>query len=81
MNQMSTTRPATAGAGERFTRLLELQDEFFRDMRPQDKDRMVQQHLAAARSTGKRLEVLCDMTALILSMRSVTGKEESDVRK
>lgn len=48
--------------------------EMIRTQSPQERDRMLQQHLAQARGPQRNAMLLCQMTALILKLRA--GRDE-----
>jgi len=70
---------STSEMTERFNRLCEMQDRLWRSMPPADKDRILQSHLAAARSPSTRLTMVCKMTDSLRCLRRAAayypGKE------
>ena len=66
-------------ACERFVRLCRMTDEMLAKMTPAERDRMMQEHLAAARGPERNLELLCNMTETLLALRKQTQtKGDSD---
>lgn len=62
-------------ASRQLQRTLELQADYFNAMSPQAKDRLMQEHLAAASSRARKLANVLDMTAFVLSLRAQAAKE------
>lgn len=68
-------------SGERLARLLQMQDAYFRDMSPQQRDRLMQAHLASARTPAKRLQAVCELTTLVFGLRAATRNGGDSCRK
>ncbi len=47
-------------ATARFRQLVEMMDEYLRTMPPPERDRMMQRHLAEAKTPSQRFRTLCD---------------------
>ncbi len=61
--------PASTELGERFLLLCRMTDEMMRSMSPADRDRMLQEHLAAARGPGRNFLLLCQMSDALAGVR------------
>ncbi len=72
---MSTTDPDTL---ERAVRLRRMTADYLRAMSPQERDRMMQVHLAQARGPAKNLELLRSMTAMMVRIKK--ARQEQDGR-
>lgn len=71
---MSTTDPDTL---ERAVRLRRMTAEYLRAMSPQERDRMMQVHLAQARGPAKNLELLRSMTAMMVRIRKAQREQDA----
>ena len=71
---MSTTDPDTL---ERALRLRRMTAEYLRAMSPQERDRMMQVHLAQARGPAKNLELLRSMTAMMVRIRKAQRQQDA----
>ncbi len=66
--------------GKRAERLWTLMDDYIKRMTPQQRDRILQVHLAQARGPVRNLRLLCDSTALLLrARRTIQTMEEPHV--
>ena len=66
----------------RAVRLRRLMDASLANQTPQERDRIMQMHLAQARGPLRNAVLLCDMTAMLLRARQAAEPEErQDVRK
>ncbi len=74
---MSPTDPDTL---ERAVRLRLMTAEYLRAMSPQERDRMMQVHLAQARGPAKNLELLRSMTAMMVRIRKAQREQDSKNR-
>ncbi len=72
---MPRTDPDTL---ERAVRLRRMTAEYLRAMSPQERDRMMQVHLAQARGPQKNLELLRRMTAMMVQIKK--ARQEQDGR-
>lgn len=73
---MSDTCVDPDDLGERLRRICEMTDAMLSHMTPQDRDRMLQVHLAAARGSMRNFALLCQMTDELAPIRrSLLGKE------
>ncbi len=72
---MARTDPDTL---ERAVRLRRMTAEYLRAMSPQERDRMMQVHLAQARGPAKNLELLRRMTAMMVRIKK--AQQEQDGR-
>jgi len=70
---MSTTDPDTL---ERAVLLRRMTADYLRAMSPQERDRMMQVHLAQARGPAKNLELLRRMTAMMVRIKK--ARQEQD---
>jgi hypothetical protein len=68
-----------ADLGERFLKICAMTDERLKQMSPAERDRMLQIHLAATRSMGKKFILLCQMTDAFASVRRERLSKESGV--
>ena len=64
--------PAT---GERLVKLCRMTQEMLDRMTDAQRDRMLQEHLAAARCPEKNLQRLCEMTQALLDLRRACKAE------
>ena len=71
---MNTTDPDTL---ERAVRLRRMTAEYLRAMSPQERDRMMQVHLAQARGPAKNLELLRSMTAMMVRIRKAQREQDA----
>ena len=74
---MSTTDPDTL---ERAVRLRRMTAEYLRAMSPQERDRMMQVHLAQARGPAKNLALLRSMTAMMVRIRKAQREQDTKNR-
>ncbi len=58
----------------RLVRLCEMNQQMLERMTNAERDRILQTHLAEARGPEKNLQVLCEMSDLIRSLRSRAGQ-------
>jgi hypothetical protein len=63
---------------ERATRLRRMTAEYVRDMKPHERDRLMQVHLAQARGPIKNVMLLRQMTATVLRIRKGRQTEVND---
>ena len=68
-------RVAGAAACERFAHLGRMTREMLSRMTPAERDRMMQEHLAAARGPERNLQLLCDTVHALLAMRGQSRSE------
>ena len=61
--------PVSTELGERFLLLCRMTDDMMRRMAPCDRDRMLQEHLAAARGPGRNFLLLCQMSDALAGVR------------
>lgn len=61
---------------ERATRLRQIMNEFITTMTPQERDRVMQVHLAQARGPVRNAMLLFEMTAMLLRARQTARAEE-----
>ncbi len=67
---------------ERAMRLRRIMNEFVTTMTPQERDRVMQVHLAQARGPVRNAMLLCEMTAMLLRARqSARAEEKQNVRE
>lgn len=71
---MNTADPDTL---ERAVRLRRMTAEYLRAMSPQERDRMMQVHLAQARGPAKNLELLRSMTAMMVRIRKAQREQDA----
>lgn len=64
-------------ATERAVRLRRMTAEYLRAMSPQERDRMMQVHLAQARGPAKNLELLRSMTAMMVRIRKAQREQDA----
>lgn len=75
-------QPDSSGASpgddlsERLERVARMTDDFFTNLSAQDRDRMLQVHLAQARGPALNGDLLCEMTDLLFALRR--GLERND---
>ncbi len=69
-------RVADTAACERLARLCRMTQEMLDRMTDAQRDRMLQEHLAAARGPEKNLKCLCDMTQALLELRLARKTED-----
>jgi len=69
-------RVADQSACEQFARLCRMTQEMLDRMTDAQRDRMLQEHLAAARGPEKNLKCLCDMTQTLLELRQARKTED-----
>lgn len=62
-------------AGERLVILCRMTQEMLDRMTDAERDRMLQEHLAAARGPEKNLQRLCEMTQTLLELRRACKTE------
>jgi hypothetical protein len=65
-----STDPAQQTIEEAFLQLSRMTDEYFSSMTPQERDRMLQSHLAQARGSKRNGDLLRHMLDGILLMRA-----------
>ena len=73
----SNGRVADAASCERFARLCRMTGDMLAIMTPAERDRMMQEHLAAARGPQRNLQLLCEMTRALLAIRARNRNEET----
>lgn len=56
--------------GEKLALVCRMTREMLERMTPAERDRMMQEHLAAARGPQRNLQLLCDMTRTLLALRN-----------
>ena len=66
-----------AEAQQRLATLCRMTREMLERMTPAERDRMMQEHLAAARGPERNLQLLCDMTRTVLALRKQTQNKET----
>lgn len=71
---MPSTDPDTI---ERAVRLRRMTADYLRAMSPQERDRMMQVHLAQARGPAKNLELLRSMTAMMVRIRKAQREQDA----
>ncbi len=69
MGEQQETRESRE-MGERLAILCRMTREMLEQMSPAARDRMMQEHLAAARGPERNLQLLCDMTRTLLALRN-----------
>ncbi|MCH7925698.1 MAG: hypothetical protein IIC51_09210 [Planctomycetes bacterium] len=70
-------RQTDQDATERAVRLRRMTAEYLRAMSPQERDRMMQVHLAQARGPAKNLELLRSMTAMMVRIRKAQREQDA----
>lgn len=55
-------------AAERFRRLCEMMDEYLRTMPAPERDRMMQRHLAMAKTPAERLQALAELMDFTINL-------------
>ena len=55
-------------AQERFHRLCQIMDEHLRTMSPQERDRMMQRHLAMAKTPEERFQALAELMDFTINL-------------
>ena len=60
----------------RLQEVCELMDKRLREMTPQERDDLLQLHIAAAMTKEQRLKAIADMTDLMLALRRARASQE-----
>ena len=63
---------ADEASSGRLARLCEMTDAMFSRMKPAERDRMRQAHLAAARGPTRNLQLLCEMTDMLRELKAAS---------
>ena len=61
-------------ATKRFRRLVEMMDEYLRTMPPAERDRMMQRHLAEAKTPSQRFRTLAVMMDHVIALNRAAGE-------
>lgn len=60
---------------QRLVQLCEMQERMWSSLRPDERDRILQTHMAAARGPTRNLVLLCEMTDSLQALRQAMKKE------